>query len=100
MRFAWNDVLSRTHQLPFTLLEKLFQALPLLVTGLGQIKAMPLLSALSFSPLPAAAFFTSLNLALLHFDRRGTCEILFFFFYSYDEPQHPLKAASRPSGTG
>lgn len=47
---AWND----------------FHELPLLVTGLGQIKAMPLLSALSCYPCQAAAFLSTLNLTLLH----------------------------------
>lgn len=93
---CWNNVLSKTHQLPFTLLEKLFKCY--LSWSQGSVKSKPcrFFRRCPFSPLPAAAFLASLKLALHHFDRCGTRQtpfcLVFFYFASYDEPQHPLKS--------
>lgn len=97
-------MLSKTHQLPFTLLEKLFKCY--LSWSQGSVKSKPcrFFWRCPFSPLPAAAFLTSLKLALHHFDRCGTRQTPFCLVFSTSllpmSHSTRLKAASRPSSIG
>lgn len=84
---------------------KAFQVLPLLVTGLGQIKAMPLLSALSFFSTPSRGLPRQFETRPASFWQvwNSSDPLLFSFFStSLLTMSHStrLKAASRPSSIG
>lgn len=96
-------VLSRTHQHPFTLLEKLLMSY--LSWSQGSVISKPCRSSGHCPALqgPALAFLSTFESHSAPFDRPGTCWTPPFIFPSLAliEPQHTLAyAASQPSGSG